>query len=450
MLRLGIGAEALEIQAPLRPWKSRRIYYEELESLGVQGEALKLKLYEGSKLSLKLGAQAEPLALELREILEGPKEAHRPAQDLESLRETLGSWLNREGFSARPFVDYLLRAAQELGASDLHLRPLFQGGSQLSLRMDGVLLNLIKIGSQRAARLLSRLKVLSKLQVHRSDCPQEGRVDLEEGWVRLSFVPSVGGESLCVRLFDRLKGEADFEGLGFNPKLREQLEGLLSSPSGVLLFTGPSASGKTTTLYTALRHLLARGGGTLRAITVEDPVEYLLEGVVQLEASTALSGAPLLRAALRQDADILVVGEARDRESVELMLRAGLTGHRVLGTLHAGSAVEALSRLLESGAPVGMICAAVRGILSQRLIRRRCCPSGCERCGGTGYRGRTVLAELLLLDEPIQALIRRLEVDAPALAQAAGLLPLIEQARPLIEAGISDQLEVQRLFGREL
>ncbi|MEZ4471289.1 MAG: ATPase, T2SS/T4P/T4SS family [bacterium] len=249
--------------------------------------------------------------------------------------------------------------------------------------------------------------------------------------------PGVGGEAVTIRLFDRLEGEARLDERQFSPGLQAELARVLASPHGVLLFAGPSASGKTTTLYTALRMLLASAGGTRRALTVEDPVEYRLAGVVQLEPDPhrGVTGAELLRAALRQDADILVVGEARDAESVALMLRAGLTGHLVLGTVHAGNAAEAWARLAELGAEPAVLGRAVRGILAQRLLRRRCCAAGCPACGGTGHRGRTAVAELRVPDASWQA-------GAPA---DDGLRA---DAARLVAAGVVDAAEVERVLGR--
>jgi general secretion pathway protein E len=423
MARVSLQAEGLRWGGRLRP---RVVYYEELRAVRAVDGRLSLDLHDGRVLRVKT-PDAETLAAAVHAVI-APLEV-APAT-LEALRAALSTWAASAGFTAAPVVDGLLRGAAALGASDLHIQPDASGAHLISLRLDGALHPVSALPAERGRRVVARFKVLAGLQSHRQDIPQEGRAPLDEGWVRLGLTPAVGGEALTVRLFDRLKGEATLGELGFDPDTLAAFRGLLAEPHGVVLLAGSSASGKTTTLYTALRHLLAEAGGTLRALTVEDPVEFALAGVTQLEADPArgLDGDALLRSALRQDADVLVVGEVRSAETAALLLRAGLTGHRVLGTIHAGSAEEAILRLREQGVPEALLGAALRGVLYQRLLRRRCCPAGCADCHGTGYRGRFAVGEVLTQGG-----------DAP--------VPALRRGRAAVAAGMTDAAELRRAFG---
>ncbi len=439
MARVALDAQAVRVRRSLG--REQVLYYEELAGAAAEDRHLCLTLTDGSALRVAVGAgEAKSLAAQVEAVVG----ATAPVPEaLDPLREALRIRQAPAGFAAAPYVDLLLGSATALGASDLHLLP--NGDAHhVSIRLDGMLHDLDRLPAARAARVVGRLKVVSGTMAHRRDVPQEGRAEVYDGWVRLSFAPAVGGEAVTVRLFDQLKGAAALDDLGFDARLRAGLSSLLAAPSGVLLVAGPSASGKTTTMYTALRHLLA--GGSLRAVTVEDPVEYRVPGVVQLEARDDLRGAALLRAALRHDADVLVVGEARDPESVELMLRAGLTGHRVLATVHAGSAPEALVRLAEAGAPPTLLGTAVTGVLAQRLLRRRCCAAGCPSCHGTGYAGRVAVGEVLRMDDSVRG---ALGLDVAAIAAAAQVRPMRAAATDLAEMGVTDAAEVARVLGAE-
>lgn len=427
---LELSASGLQIRRPLR--RARRLYYEDIESVEAQEGGARLTLHQGRALKVKA---APEVVVALQAIL---TPALGPLEHIDDLRARIQARLALPGFSARPFVEELLHGGVALNASDLHLQPNLHGGHGLSIRVDGALSQLTSTSPDQASRIIGRLKAMARAQVHRADQPQEGRVELAGGWARLSFTPSIAGEAVTARLFDRLKGEAELDGLGFEPGLTRRLDGLLRQPRGLLLFSGPSGSGKTTTLYTALRRRVAEGH--IRALTVEDPVEYRLDGVVQLEARGATSGPDLLRAALRHDADLLVVGEAREADSVSLMLKAALTGHLVLATVHAGGPAEALSRLLSLGAPPELLSEVLLGALNQRLLRLRCCESGCARCDGAGYRGRRAVGALLEADDGLKATLRRGELlsDGPDLLNAA---------RTLVSEGRTDAAELARVFG---
>lgn len=432
MRRLSIDAEGVALHG----WRTKRWFYEDLRAARVGEGALLLTRHDGTEERVRLRAgEVDDAAEALSRILDAPPLAESPAQ----LAERLTRWLAEPGFATVPLVDWLLRSAVASGASDLHLSATADDTAAVTLRVDGVLRPIATLTRPRAQRVINRLKALAGLKLHRDDIPQEGRADLGEGHVRLGFTPGVGGEAVTVRLFDRLKGRASLDALGFDAAARETLATWTRAPRGAVLFAGPSASGKTTTAYTALRTRLAEAGGTLRAVTVEDPVEYRLPDVVQLEADPGrgLTGPTLLRAALRHDADVLMVGEVRDAESAALLIQAGMTGHLALGTIHAGDAAEAIVRLLNFGVSPTDVASVLRGVVGQRLVRRPCCATGCAACGQTRYRGRTAVAELLAVDA-----IADLTADHATLRAAADLAPLATAAE-----GVTDAAEIARVFG---
>jgi general secretion pathway protein E len=437
MARVSLTSEGVQITQRLR---TRTLYWASVQGARGAGAQLRLTLHDGPERRVQV-ADAVGLAAQIEAVVVAPP----AAETLADLREGLAAFVARVGFAAAPLASYLLHSAAALNASDLHLEPDATGAATISLRIDGVVHRVGPMMATRARRLVGRLKVLAGVQVHRTDLPQDGRAPLAAGWVRLGFVPAFESEAVTARLFDRLKGEADVSNLGFSAAQISTLDALLAAPQGVLLFAGPSASGKTTTLYTALRRLLASAGGTLRALTIEDPVEYALPGVTQLEVGPRADGDTLLRSALRQDADVLVVGEVRAAQTVDLLLRAGITGHRVLSTVHAGGAAEALLRLMERGASAELVGTAVRGVIAQRLVRRRCCSTGCARCNHTGYRGRVAVVEMLQMTDAVRG---ALGLNAGALRAAAGLATARALGEAVAQAGLTDAAEVDRVFGR--
>lgn len=433
MRRLSIDAQGVHLQG----WRSRRWFYEDLRGARADAGTLWLTRADGVQERVRLdAAQASAAATQLQRILEAPAVADTAV----ALQRLAQAWAAEPGFATVPFVHWLLHSAVACGASDLHLSPAHDGAA-ISVRVDGTVRPILTLPKARATRVVNRLKALSGVRLHRDDIPQEGRVDLGEGHVRLGFTPGVGGEAVTARLFDRLKGHATLAQLGFAAPDRARLHDWMRAPRGAVLFAGPSASGKTTTLYTALRQRLADSDGLVRAVTVEDPVEYRLADVVQFEAHPehGLSGAALLRAALRHDADVLMVGEVRDAESAALMIEAGMTGHLALGTVHAGDAAEALERLVHLGVRAPDIATVVRGIVGQRLVRLPCgCDAGCAACAQTGYRGRTAVAELL----DVGAVTAVIGAGRVAIREAAGLGDPTDAAR-----AVTDAAEIARVFG---
>jgi type II secretory ATPase GspE/PulE/Tfp pilus assembly ATPase PilB-like protein len=338
-------------------------------------------------------------------------------------------------------VERLLAEASKRGASDLHLDPT-EDGLEVSLRRDGVLERIETLPKDIGPRVVGRLKALAELLAYRTDVPQEGRIAGPPAEARVAVFPTVLGERVAVR-FDAEGGEPRrLAALGLPPDALEGLARALREPEGVLLLTGPAGSGKTTTLYSCLQELCA-AEPRRSLFTLEDPVERRIKGVTQTQVNPAagLTFARALRSLLRQDPDVILVGEIRDRETAAIALEAGLTGHLVLSTVHAGTAPQVFARLLEMGIEPFVATTAVRGVLAQRLLRRR--EEG-------GFRGRAVAAEWL----PVTAPLRRAVLakgDGEALERAAresGARSLRDAAMALVNQGITDESEVDRVLGR--
>jgi MSHA biogenesis protein MshE len=338
-------------------------------------------------------------------------------------------------------IQTMFHDAMQVGASDVHIEP---GESALRVRqrVDGHLQEQVIEGGRRVAgALTTRLKLMSSLDIAEKRLPQDGRFSVKIGGkaidVRLSTMPTQHGESVVMRLLDQSSSLMSLDAVGMPPALLARFRALIERSAGMVLVTGPTGSGKTTTLYSALQHL---NQPDTKIITVEDPVEYRLDRVnqVQVNAKIGLDFARVLRTTLRQDPDIILVGEMRDGETAEIGLRAAITGHLVFSTLHTMSAVATVHRLLDMGAPGYMIAAAVHGIVAQRLLRRVCencarpvqagpheaallkarfgpeaaaasfrAGSGCTYCNLTGYRGRTAVYELLEIDRGLTDAIQR-------------------------------------------
>jgi len=326
-----------------------------------------------------------------------------------------------------------------------------------------------------ATNLVARLKVLAGLLTYRVDVPQEGRLRVQFASVelRLSTFPTLHGEKAVVRLFVGSGQYRQLEDLAFPADILDSLKNLLAETSGLVLITGPAGSGKTTTAYACLRELLHSHGGAKSLVSLEDPIEAELPGVAQSQVHRPAEFTyPLgLRSLMRQDPDVILVGEIRDRETAETTFQACLTGHLVLTTFHAGSAAEAISRLTDLGIEPYLLRAGLIGLVCQRLLRKLCdcatwsddpmlreewgierarVPQGCAACWQTGYQRRLLLAELLLAQSPAvaQAILRRTHAtDLQAAALSAGMIPLQDRARTAIAAGETSAGEVRRVLG---
>jgi general secretion pathway protein E len=374
-------------------------------------------------------------------------------------------------------VNLLLSEAVEAGASDVHLEA-SADGVRARYRIDGVLQDAPTPPSHLREAMVSRLKIMAELDIAERRQPQDGRIRLRieerELDVRVSTLPTLHGESVVLRLLDAERQRHDLDGLGMAEDTYRAIVDFSKRPQGVLLSTGPTGSGKTTTLYAVLQHL---SSGHEKIVSVEDPVEYELPGVAQVpvQAKGGLTFARALRSILRQDPDVLLVGEMRDPETAEICVQASLTGHLVLSTLHTNDAPTALTRLLDLGVPDYLVASTVETVLAQRLVRTTCseCAArepvgdahrremardglevetvrrgrGCEACRGTGYRGRTGVYELLDVTEEIRAelLRHRGSREIRELAREQGMRPLRSDGWRQVSRGATTPEEVLRV-----
>jgi type II secretory ATPase GspE/PulE/Tfp pilus assembly ATPase PilB-like protein len=344
-------------------------------------------------------------------------------------------------------VERLIRDAEAVGASDVHLQ-MNGGTAKVSLRLDGLLAPMSAFEEPLAERVLGRIKYLARLKTYQESLPQEGRINKEEVGarhdIRVATYPTVTGEKLVLRLFSDC-GARSFQELGLSADIVDELRRFLAGTSGLLLLTGPAGSGKTSTIYACLAELVEQGGRHI--ITIEDPVEQVIPGVMQTEVNEArgLTFAVAARHLLRQDPQVLVLGEIRDDETANLAVRAGLTGHLVISTLHAGSCKGVFERLLVMCRDHYAVWSATRLVLNQRLARRLCsaCQGhGCGDCLQAGYRGRVPIVELLRVTDPLRAAVKSGGLD--------GIRPgtaLDEVAGRLISSGITNQTEIGRILG---
>jgi general secretion pathway protein E len=375
------------------------------------------------------------------------------------------------------FVNLLIREAHQAQASDIHLESA-RDGLRVRLRIDGVLTEMPNPPRALQAAVVSRVKLLANLDIAERRAPQDGRIRLRleerELDLRVSTIPSLHGESVVLRLLDRGGRLVSLEELGLAPQDLVTMRALAERPHGILLATGPTGNGKTTTLYAALG---LRRAALEKIVTVEDPVEYQLDGVTQVQLNTraGMTFGSALRSILRQDPDVLMIGEMRDTETAQIAVQAAITGHLVFSTLHTNDAVSALTRLVNLGVQPYMVAAAVEAVLAQRLVRRTCphCREryhpdpeavallaerpvgrttlergrGCLECRDTGYRGRTGLFELLPLTDDIKQASAR-GASSPELRDMArehGMTTLREDGWRKVQAGITTVEEVLRV-----
>jgi general secretion pathway protein E len=351
-------------------------------------------------------------------------------------------------------VNLLLLEALEARASDVHLEG-YADELRVRYRIDGVLQDGPSPPAHLAAAIVSRLKIMADLDIAERRVPQDGRIRLRlqdrPVDVRVSTVPVLHGESIVLRLLDKDQQRVALEGLGMSEDTRRRFEEVIRRPHGIVLAAGPTGSGKTTTLYAAVDRIRT---GREKILTVEDPVEYELAGVPQVPVreTVGLTFATALRSLLRQDPDVLLVGEIRDQETAEIATHAALTGHLVLSTLHTNDAPGALIRLIDLGVAPFLVASTVEAVLAQRLVRVICSEckreaSGCAACRGTGYRGRTGIYELLILNDEIRSeLPRARDVgELRALAEQAGMRSLAQDGMRLVGEGTTTVDEVQRV-----
>jgi general secretion pathway protein E len=358
-------------------------------------------------------------------------------------------------------LNALLTQAAKDGASDIHIEP-FERQSSVRFRVDGTLREVVQPNRALHAALISRLKIMAELDIAEKRLPQDGRISLRIGGraidVRVSTLPSSHGERAVLRLLDKTDAKFNLEGLGMSGDVLRGFDHLIKQPHGIVLVTGPTGSGKTTTLYASLARL---DTSTTNVLTVEDPVEYELPGIgqTQVNPKIELTFAKALRAILRQDPDVIMIGEIRDFETAQIAIQASLTGHLVLATVHTNDAPSSVTRLIDMGVEPYLLSSSLLGTLAQRLVRKLCdtCkkpdaqgvyhPVGCPVCGSTGYKGRTGVYELMMADERVRALIhnRAAESELTAAAQAGGMRSMRDDGARLIRQGLTSPEEVLRV-----
>ncbi len=375
------------------------------------------------------------------------------------------------------YVNLLVRDAYDAGASDIHLEAT-RSGLAARFRLDGVLSAAPEPPREMHHAVVSRIKLLAEIDIAERRRPQDGRIRVRmeerELDLRVSTVPTMYGESVVLRLLDRGGRPVGLAELGMDPATLESMTTLANKPHGMLLVTGPTGSGKTTTLYAALMRRLTHAE---KIITVEDPIEYQLDGVTQVPVhrQAGVTFGSALRSILRQDPDVIMVGEMRDPETAEIAIQAAMTGHLVFSTLHTNNAIATIPRLLDLGVPDYLVGATLEAVLAQRLVRRICeaCrvdyrPSpesvsqisgrpvgkvkltkgaGCARCGNTGFRGRVGLFELLVLDDQLKdAIVRGVtRIELRTMAEEHGMRPLRVDGWSKVEAGLTTVEEVLRV-----
>ena len=372
-------------------------------------------------------------------------------------------------------INALLAEAIREGASDVHIET-FEKVLQVRFRIDGVMREVVQPKRALAALLVSRIKVMAKLDIAEKRIPQDGRIPLRIGGrevdVRVSTLPTGNGERVVLRLLDKQAGALELANLGMDPATLERLRGVVASPHGIFLVTGPTGSGKTTTLYAAMGEL---NSDSVNVLTIENPIEYSIAGIgqTQVNEKAGMTFARGLRAILRQDPDVVMVGEIRDLETAQTAVQASLTGHLVMSTVHTNTAVGAVTRLVDMGVESFLIASSVVGVLAQRLVRMLCpvCkvvaePSalerrffghsvhdapifhanGCEQCGHSGFKGRTGIYELVTVDDSFRDMIHDQASEQELTRHVREANPSIaDDGRAKVLAGITSVNEVMRV-----
>ncbi|MBO5822931.1 MAG: type II/IV secretion system protein, partial [Lentisphaeria bacterium] len=352
-------------------------------------------------------------------------------------------------------VNDIFTRSLELGASDIHIEP---GEEAVSVRcrVDGVLTEIFSCPLNQFPAIASRIKLLGGLNIAESRLPQDGRTNVTLGRMsldmRISTIPILTGESIVLRLLNKESVTFDLRQLGMSDDHLAQFEKLIQIPHGIILVVGPTGSGKTTTLYSVINQL---NDARKKIITIEDPVEYRTPGLcqVQVNSKVGVTFAAGLRSIVRQDPDIILVGEIRDRETADIAINAALTGHLVLSTLHTNDAVGAVTRLLDMGVENFLVSSALFGVLSQRLVRKICpvChgekrAEKCKKCNGTGYKGRSGIFELLFMNDELRTAVNRnaSSSELEAIAVKHGMVTLQQDGEAKVKAGITTQEELNR------
>jgi len=404
-------------------------------------------------------AQQEGSAASVVDEVESDLDLSRLLQDLPKIEDLLET---EDDAPIIRMINALLTQAARDGASDIHVEP-FETYSLVRFRVDGTLRDVVRPRRELHAALVSRIKIMASLDIAEKRLPQDGRITLRIGGravdVRVSTLPTGHGERAVLRLLEKDAGRLDLARLGMAPGTLASFDKLIHQPHGIVLVTGPTGSGKTTTLYSALARI---DSTTVNVMTVEDPIEYDLEGIgqTQVNARIDMTFGKALRSILRQDPDVIMIGEIRDLETAQIAVQASLTGHLVLATLHTNDAVSAVTRLIDMGVEPFLLSSSLLGIGAQRLVRKLCpqCRQpdpisggwravGCLACNRTGYTGRTGIYELLVIDDEIRALVHRNagEVEVRAAALHNGMQTMRDDGQRWVQAGITSPDEVVRV-----
>ena len=487
-----LGVPQVTIEGPpavapeLETLSTRFLRHSRIYPLNFEGSSLTLAMadpldYEAiSSVATSTGLKVVPVLAQESEILEAIEKHYADGQRQSVENDPFNAEANedlehlRDMASEAPvirLVNAMIADAVEKRASDIHIEP-FEKEFRIRFRVDGVLVNQDPPPREMKAAIISRLKLMAKLNIAERRLPQDGRIKIKtlgrEVDLRVSTLPTLYGESVVMRILDRSATDFyDLMRLGFDDGMLRRMEYFTELPHGIFLVTGPTGSGKSTTLYSALKRV---NKSDRKIITIEDPVEYQMDGINQIHVNPAigLTFASGLRHIVRQDPDVIMIGEIRDRETADIAIRASLTGHFVYSTLHTNDAPSAITRLTDMGIENYLLTSSLVAVLAQRLVRRICpnCKvsngtglsydgttipifkgAGCEACFGTGYRGRVGIFELMQLNEEIRRLIMRNE-DASILTKAArenGMRTLREDGWLKASLGVTTPEEVIRV-----
>ena len=429
--------------------------------LGVPLHARRIDAAEFDELSSAQYNTADAGAAALADDLAQDLDLSRLLQEIPRIEDLLDS---QNDAPLIRLINALFTQALRDGASDIHIEP-FETRSVVRLRIDGTLRDLLEPARALHAAIVSRIKIMAELDIAEKRLPQDGRIALRVAGkpidVRVSTIPTGHGERVVLRLLDKQAGRLDLSRLGMDGPTLAQMDALIREPHGIVLVTGPTGSGKTTTLYAALSRLDPKA---LNIMTVEDPVEYDLDGISQTQINTRIemSFARALRTILRQDPDVVMIGEIRDLETAQIAVQASLTGHLVFATLHTNDAVSAVTRLVDMGVEPFLLASSMIGVGAQRLVRLLCLEcrkpfihegatfhsaKGCPACNRTGYKGRTGIYELLTVDDELRRLIhdRASEQALREHAVSHGMRSLRDDGMRLAAAGTISLEEVVRV-----
>ncbi|SAI71403.1 general secretion pathway ATPase [Bordetella ansorpii] len=456
MLSMRPGAVQLTVSPRTPAWAVREI-------LRCHGEVPVVSVEDSALETMLTAAYSDTEdAASVMGVAENEIDLDRLLQDMPEVADLLEA---QDDAPVIRMINALFAQAARDNASDIHIEP-FETHSVVRYRVDGTLRDVVSPRKALHSALISRIKIMAHLDIAEKRLPQDGRIALRVGGrpidVRVSTLPTGHGERAVLRLLDKEAGRLQLEKLGMSPIVLGRLDKLIRQPHGIVLVTGPTGSGKTTTLYAALSRLDA---STSNILTVEDPIEYDLPGIgqTQVNAKIDMSFAMALRAILRQDPDVIMIGEIRDLETAQIAVQASLTGHLVLATLHTNDSVSAVTRLTDMGVEPFLLASSLLGVLAQRLVRKLCpeCRKpevladgstvyravGCPHCNHTGYSGRSGIHELFVVDDTARTLIHEGR-DEQALRQAAaasGMHNMREDGQRWIEAGVTSPEEIVRV-----